>query len=242
MRRVYGLNVVSLWPYCLGLRGPEVAIEMADTAGFEGIQVLPMKGWSYKNIRKWESRVISFEDAFMYGPLWKAVLRQLGILGEPAPLIVDWLLFGRKVSPFFPNAIPVVHHWQRGVAVEIHPELSTSLEEYMDFCANGGRFCWDTLHVRRRKRDGSPGIDDWKKLLQALPEGAVELIHVHPKKAEISAFLGGDSTELREMLRLLGLKFPGIPAVVEIFPPLKSPKKTLKELSDVLTVTKEWLG
>ncbi|OGC80223.1 hypothetical protein A3K01_00775 [candidate division WWE3 bacterium RIFOXYD1_FULL_43_17] len=197
---------------------------MIKSAGYAGIQALPIKFWSYKRIHEWEKDVISFEDAFNFGLPWKA------------------LLFGRRISPFFPQAILVAHHWQKGVAVEIHPELSTSIEEYLDFCANGGRFCWDTLHVRRRRRDGSSGIDDWEKLLQALPEGAVELIHVHPKKAEIPAFLNGASTEFREMLSLLGLKFPRVPAIIEIFPPLKSPKKTLGELSDVLTITKEWLG
>lgn len=242
MRRVYGLNVVSLWPYCLGPKGPEHSIKMAQSAGYAGIQALPMKFWSYKRVKEWENDVLSFEDAFGFGPLYKALLRQLGLIGEPAPLLVDWLLFGRRISPFFPRAIPVVHHWQRGVAVEVHPELSTSSEEYLDFCANGGKLCWDTLHVSRRKRDGSRGIDDWEKLLEALPESAVELIHVHPKKAEIPAFLSGVSAEFREMLYALGRKFLKPPAIIEVFPPLKSPQTTLEYLSDVLTATREWLG
>ena len=242
MGRVYGLNVISLWPYCLRSTGPERSIKMAQSAGYDGIQALPMKFWSYKRIKEWEKDVISFEDAFGFGPLWKALLRQLGLIGEPAPLLLDWLLFGRRISPFFPQAIPVAHHWQRGVAVEVHPELSTSREEYLDFCAKGGKLCWDTLHVRRKKRDGSPGIDGWEKLFDALPEGAVELIHVHLEKAETSAYLSGASTESAEMLSALGRKFLQAPAIIEVFPPLKNLRTTLRLLSDVLTVTQKWLG
>ena len=242
MARIYGLNVVSLWPYCLGPRGPERSIKLAASAGFDGIQALPMKGWSYKGVREWEDRVISFEDAFMYGPLWQAVLRQVGILDEPAPLLVDWLLFGRKVSPFFPRAILVAHHWQKGVAVEVNPELEVRAQAYLNFCTDGGRLCWDTLHVRREQRNGGEAVSDWRHLLSDLPAGSLELIHIHPTKEELAPFLAGTQTELTEMIASLGAKFPTVPAIVEVFPPLVSLSSTIFYLSKILTTSKRWLG
>jgi hypothetical protein len=214
---------------------------MAKAAGFNGIQALPMKFWDYTKVDSWKAGVISYEDAFMYGPLWKALFRQFGIVREPAPTLIDWVLFGQEASWPFQNAIAVQHSFQPGSVVEIHPELGTHIDDYIAFCASGGKVCLDTYHLRRSTRIHSSAID-WKKLLNLLPPKGVSLIHVHPIKSEISGFLGGVSSELTSMLQYLAQRFPDVPAIVEVFPTFRAPSSTILYMSRLLYATKKWLS
>lgn len=231
MRR-YGVSAVSMFPYSWGPGGPLRAKRMAFEAGYSGIQAMPLRGWMNTPLKHWEGSVLSFEDAWNYGPVWQIPLRHLGLKSD-GPTLMDWLLFGSRVSPYFPNAIPSVHHKQLGVATEIHPELSTSVFEYLDYTEAGGKLVWDTWHVRRPYRDGKPGIRDWRELMDRLPSESIALIHVHVTKDDLQGFMSA-AGELTHMLRRLRLKVSkSVPAIIEIAPPLRSWDGTLGFLSDV---------
>jgi hypothetical protein len=243
-KRKYGITAVSLWPWSLGSRGPERSIKMAMDAGYDGIQAIPIKGWSYEKVDDWGKYVISFEDAWNTGPLWKAILREIGLMKEPAPRMVDWLLFGKVLTYHYPNAIESLHHpdpKQKGV-LEMYPDLWNDPQKYIDYANQGGSLCWDTWHIRRPIRgtvEPEP-LGDWRKLLKALPGGSIKLIHVHPIQMEIREFLAGEFNELAQMLLALSYK-TNAPAIVEVFPPLKTPQGTIKHLAKILEVTKKWL-
>jgi hypothetical protein len=249
--RTFALSVISLYPWCTGRHGIWRSTQMARSAGFNGyLQVLPMRSWDYDDVRSrtWlENYAISYEDAFAYGPLWRATLRQLGLLHEPNPTILDWLLFGRKDMPVNRgSAMQVIHHEpseiRPGVVVEINPELWTESISYLNFCAKGGRLCWDTWHVRRPNRKDGSTIKSWLSLLDALPSEAVKLIHVHPVRAEIGSYLRGETSELVNMLRMLNSKFTRAPAVIEVLPTLRSSKTAINFLSSILKMTKRYLN
>jgi hypothetical protein len=240
--RKYGINVVSLWPYSIGINGPERAIRLALEAGYDGIQGLPMKWWSYTNISMWGTNVISYEDAFMYGSLWQAVLRQLGFLTEPAPLLVDWLLFGQLQFPELNSALYVTHQLTDMGIVEISPGLGLSISEYIRFCANGGKLCWDTMHVRSLSRTGTALSLSWEALLEQLPATALALIHVHLSQEELPGYLKGEASETTRMLQQLGQNFPNTPVIIEVFPSLLLPQATVAHFCQILAITKKWLG
>jgi len=245
--RKYGLNTVSLWPWSLGSFGPFRSIEMASKAGFDGIQALPMRLWDYRFKGDWARYVISYEDAWNYGPLWKALLREIGLMGEPAPTLLDLFLFGRERMLPFPNAIFSVHHGLKhppktAVVTEIHPELWTDTQSYVDYSQLRGRLCWDTWHVRRPHRKTGATIGSWRELLILLPAEAIGLIHVHPTKEEIPGFLRGESSELTAMLVALRLKNPNCPAIIEVFPPLAGKIQTIAFVANILRITKGWLS
>lgn len=238
--RQYGVSVVSLFPWSLGPKGPEKSVDMALEVGFDGIQVLPLKGWSYKRVRDWEKHVLAYENAWNYGHLWQVPLRHLGVRPK-GPTILDWVMFGKEHSTFFPNAVYSAHLMQPGAATEIHPELATDIDEYVNYCQNGGKVCWDTYHVRRNKRDGTLGIQDWRQLLLRLPPSSIELIHVHLVKNEVEKFISGGG-DLMEMLVALKRFAPEAIAVIEVAPPLKTPQGTVDFLSKVREQSRKFLG
>lgn len=240
--RKYGVSVFSLFPWSLGPKGPERSVKMAREAGFDGVQALPMKWWSYERVDNWQKYVLAYEDAWNYGPLWQVPLRYLGIRPK-GPTALDWITFGKAASTSFPDAILSAHHMQRGVATEIHPELSTDIEEYDRYCREGNKVCWDTYHVRRSKRDGTPGIEYWTNLIKRIPvHRSIELIHVHPVKSEMEKFMVYGGGELVAMLLVLKRLAPTATAIIEVAPLLKTPRGTAKFLSEVLEQTKKFLG
>ncbi len=239
-RRIYGINVVSMFPWSLGTKGQVRSVEFARNAGFDGIQVLPMRGWSYEDIQLWEPYVISFEDAWNYGSLEKALLRMFGVLRDPAPTLLDWLLFGKKYSTFFPGAITVVHHEQIGGAAgrvaETSPAIWGDIQSCIDYTKRGGKLCWDTLHVR------SIGSGNWRELLASVPKSSVSLIHAHPTVSEINSLLGGKELELTRMLLSLGRKTSS-PVIVEVAPRFwLTSKSMVKYLMNVRKAVMRWLG
>jgi len=90
MYRKFGINIVSLFPWSWGKGGPQRCMSMATQAGFNGIQYLPMRGWG--KVNGFEPKIISFEDAWNWGPWWKVPRRLIG-LDEDAPRLLDWLVF-----------------------------------------------------------------------------------------------------------------------------------------------------
>ncbi len=240
--RLYGLNVASLWPWSLGTYGPEKSIEMAKAAGFNGIHALPMKFWNYDRFKKWEKHVISYQDAYMYGPFWQTILRHLHIMGEPAPTIFDWLLFGKNYSTIM-QALYVTPIVIDGACVEINPELSSNHRNFVRLAISGVKFCLDTYHIRRNNRTLGKFFIDWENLLEYLPRENVALIHVHPQKNEIAQLLKGDTTsQIIRIMSTMQNRFPNVPVIVEVFPPLLSYDATVKYFRDLLVATKRWLN
>jgi hypothetical protein len=225
--RRYGISVVSLWPWTM--RGPKFTVSMAQEAGFDGIQVLPMRLWKHSEREGWEDAVISWEDAWNYGPLWQAVLRTFGVSLEGAPTLLDLALFSRRHIPPFRKAIPSWHNFVNWYPVEIHPELSLDVSDYQKYCSMGGSLVWDTYHVVRPHGKTGESFGDWRKLLRMLPKGSISLIHVHVVQEDVSGFLGGTSKTL-EMLDALAVAAPGVPAILEIAPPLRGYRDTIAHL------------
>lgn len=258
--RKYGISTISLWPLSLGLGGFDRSIKIAKKAGFDGIQTLPMKWWPYKKARRGHKDVISFENAWNYGPLWKALLRKFGFLDEApgTPRLGEWALFGNKEMSV-PNAMFCTHrinevrshpNWVLEISADFSPEKSV----YIDFATGLGRLCWDTLHVRRPA--GQHGDDlskvneesilvadgDWYNLLDELPGESIRLIHVRPAKGELESLLDGKSSTLTDMLALLAAVAPrNTPAILELFPVFVK-GKGISYLNDVLEAVKDILG
>lgn len=237
MTRQFGVSVVSLWPWSVGLYGPERSIKMAKQAGFDGIQALPMKFWSYKRIHQWEKDVISWENAWNYGPLWQVPLRLLGQMRDPAPTALDWGMFGRKTFPVSPNAIASMHHFGEGVSTEIHPELAINHEVYLEHCKKGGLLTWDTHHVARAHRQTGERINQWIDLLEQIPSENLALIHVHPARSDVKGLLQGQSY-LSPMLEKLGRKTDKAPIILEVFPPITSYRRTVEFARSILEAIK----
>lgn len=102
MARKYGISVVSLFPWSWGLGGPQRGLHIAIEAGYDGIQYVPMWGWgSNLGLGRY---VISYEDAWNYGPVWQVLMRHLGLRSN-APTLLDLLYlllrFGLPVSYCF---------------------------------------------------------------------------------------------------------------------------------------------
>ena len=235
--RKYGVNVVSLYPWCLGPNARERTIKLAYRAGFNGIQALPLRGWDLANVKKWERWVISYEDAWNFGPLWKMPLRHLGIL-PTAPTWWDALFFQRANSPVM-KALPSMHHWGEGILTEIHPELGTDHRLYIEKATQGQMMVWDTYHVQRPLRSGGPGIQDWPRLLGAVCD-AIKLIHVHPVGDEEGSLLAGTG-EIASMLKMLKKYVnPEVPVILEITPRITTPTKTRMRLTKLLRATQQF--
>lgn len=76
MARKIGFNVVMALPWCLGPGGLHRAIELSRLAGYDGLQILPLRGWSAGDLKGVDpERIIAMEDAWNYGPLWRALAR-----------------------------------------------------------------------------------------------------------------------------------------------------------------------
>ena len=234
MNRRIGVSVVCMLPWSLGRNGLARAAIMARLAGFQGLQILPMRGWDELTFTEASpNQIISFELAWNCGSLWKAVLRHLHLAGEESPLLHDWLLFG-KCDDTERRAEMIFHHFQKtsmfithdvihvGV-MEMHPELDLEVGVYADY-PHG--LVWDTEHVIRSGRHGQPPItDDWEKLLDEVGHN-IRLIHV---KDPINP----------KMLKALAEKTT-CPVIFEARPPLgKTFKPPMKHAQKRAT---EWLA
>jgi hypothetical protein len=231
-RRRFYVNAASLIPWSLGSGGPKRAVELAAKAGFDGLQLLPLRGWTLDTIGTIpEGVIVAYEDAWNQGTLAGAVSRQLGMVGDEQPLLLDWMLFGSKpldVTHFgqlFHKALKIVHNtWDFG-SYEINPEGG--------FPRPGKPVVWDTLHIRRPRRDGALStLSHWRTLLAQL-EARINLIHVHPTiGAETESLRAGCESELNTMIRVLGKHTPkAVPIVLEVAPIISTPSGTVEYLN-----------
>ena len=241
MKREYGVNVLSLYPWSSGKGGIGRAVSMALDAGYDGVQALPLRGWGGREYGILGSFVISYEGSFANGGFFEASFNSLRkMVGKLlktkstqliSPLFEDWLFFGKdnRTLPSNPHALKIVHkveEIEEKAMLEIGPDAGIS-GSYKDFViSNGcGRLCWDTFHVRRenRRADQTKPMDEWETVLASLPSNSIGLIHVHPvqnsKVDELDLLLSGKYCELVTMLRCLR-DTTNAPAILEIVPPM----------------------
>lgn len=246
MGRLYGINVVNLFPWAYGPSGMKRAVKLAKKAGFDGIQFLPLRGWKTSKKEDYEDSVISYQAAWSSGSLWKRLYFQRSSGQKLSLLLRDWFLFSNSLDPNFNHATyctpfmdPPVFHMC--MVTEIHPEIGTDIQTYVDFCKRGGRLCWDTWHVVRKRAGIHPGIKSWRELLNSLPADAIGLIHVHLFPKELESFLCG-CNNAANMLKELKRKAPKAPAIIEIEDSeLRLPKDMVEYLSEIRKATKKYL-
>jgi len=214
-KRIFGVNIATLFPWSWGPWGFHASLALALSAGFDGLQILPMRGWGNICLTEEEKqRVIAMEDAWNGGKLRYALWREaaiiwhrkkgksMGMEWERFPRLHDWLLFGswvksyevmrNHINTFDLGQIVTYHIWNRNLPVEICPENATMFPEGPINYPPG--IVLDTEHLTRCGRHGQPAID-WKKLLDRLDSNQVKFIHVKPHAPEVA--------ELRKMLLAL---------------------------------------
>lgn len=64
--RILGINAASLLPWSLGPWGATLSLYIARAAGYDGLQILPLKGWGI-NCSIPQKNVISYEYAWNTG-------------------------------------------------------------------------------------------------------------------------------------------------------------------------------
>jgi hypothetical protein len=216
MRRKIGVSVISLLPW--SIISLPLAVGIAGSAGFSGIQLLPLRGMNGKNI--WEisdNFVISIENAWNSGTLSGTLKRLFRLSGEKNPTLKDWLFFGETpdvkrrmgiIKDRFPDALYVVHSAGRGI-VEIHPELRL---RDIDYARIGIDVVLDTEHWIRGGRHGEPPVTtDWRRFLQILNPNQIKLIHFKP---------GYPSAQEARAILLELAKITNCPVILEARPPL----------------------
>lgn len=209
----YAVNVVSLmhighqpdrFPGCF-FALPEVLIEEALAAGYDGVQMLPIRG-STGN----EDGVLLFEDAWNAVPsLWHALRHYPGAAGLPS-CINDWVVSPtpmeceQVVSAMQHRDLPqVVHQFDGriGHLVEVHPGLDMTPEQIIEKCGQTGqRLVLDLEHLYRNYREYEVEVKPSRagKLsplgtgtrAAALLSPLVDVIHVKPLYHSIDEFLG----------------------------------------------------
>lgn len=222
-KRKIAVSAASFFPWCLGRGGIERTLKLSKKAGFDGLQILPLRGWT--DFSALDPRdVMSYTPEWNSGTWWGAFRRTLGLAGEECPLILDMVLFGSKlavtssfakIQATFPKAIYVARVPGTN-PLEIHPEAGLTVNEYAQYPYP---LIWDTWHSRRPMRYGQGGqiTHDWQKLLASVAAKICQ-IHVHPTIKEIVSLIRGDpQMELIKMLKTLGEK-TACPVVIEVAP------------------------
>jgi len=232
MSRKYGINVISLWPWVIGENGIDVAVRMASAANFDGLQVLPLRGWTHEKLVEYSYPVISQEKSFNNGNIFECFVNTsksvLGITNaEGAPRMVDWVLFGknRELENLGGDVLYCVHDDnEAGDVYEISPKKSKEFKNSLngDLLFNRD-LCIDTRHIRGfdRRSDREIKAKNTLELLRKIPSDLIKLIHINPIKTssldeEELLFLGKDC-ELIEMLKILGKK-SNAPVILELVP------------------------
>lgn len=246
-RRQWGINIASLLPWSWGPAGPRRAWQIARKAGFDGLQILPFRGWDRPEVAIPTQSVISLESAWNTGPLSRALLRAIGRLDHPHPTIKDWLLFGASRERCHDWQLRAARHFRRAILsqhvvggwhshpIEIHPELGLSLDQYR---AYPGGLVWDTRQVRRRGRDGAlpPVTADWRGFLDGLAHHQIiRLIHINTTTDEVVEAAWHRETEFVAMLQRLARATPmSCPVILELAPkPFWSPGKLAGYLAGI---------
>lgn len=227
-KRQLGVSVITLIPWSYGPGGFGRALRLAKRAGFDGLQVLPLRGWGLLGYPKyWDNGVISWEDAWNTGSFWEVPLRHLGRRPD-GPLFLDWVLFPNKKAPVL-GATYVAHYLDSFGVVEVHPELSLDPEWYAQQAFNGFRFCIDTHHLTRPHRVIGDKLD-WENILLALPTKSVELIHLNLRDSNALEEFKNDTGRVSRICSWIEVRYPYVPIILEVPPLALHPKKLVEEL------------
>jgi hypothetical protein len=233
MSRKIGINVVSMVPFSLGRGGLARALGIASEAGFDGLQLLPLRFWNaftFFDILK--EKIISFELAWNCGSIWGAILRHSHLTGEENPTLKDWILFGKCETVedcaelifrnFQKTSMFVTHDTVHAGVIEMHPELEMMADDYADYHHG---LVWDTEHVLRFGHHGEPPVTlDWIDFLEEV-KGNIHLIHAKP----FSMFHRKEH-EYEAMLTMLGEKTK-CPVIFEGKPPFSTMLSRRKMIS-----------
>lgn len=235
--RKYGVSAISLLP--LSFLGMGITIFIAKILGFDGIQAGPLRGWRVNS--KYDSSVISYEDAWNYGTFWEA-LKNIFKEDYNKPTILDLVIFRSKKYPGAINALNCIHTVPKilgpNEVVEIQPELSLDRNFYLELIGKYVFLCFDTCHAQRPHRVSGKRMLPWMERDSRVFAPYIQLIHVHPTLKELIPFLRDSESELRSMLIWLNKFRPNVDVIVEVFPGLLLIPGVSKRL---LFVTKKYL-
>lgn len=239
-KRICAINCVSLIPHTL--MGPAHTVEIAVKSGFDGIQLLPLRGWPYRKILTIRDHIVSQENAWQQyqnnnGSLLKAIMSTLRNIKSPEFRLGEWLIFNKSTLPPIPGALQCTNIPLdlTGYVLEVSEETSTDLKLYETWVKEGYKFCIDTNHLDRPHRINGLKIGggDWDKTLKIFPKGSIGLIHIRPRdKKELNLFMNGKPCALLDKIEALsGITSIDVPWVLEIAPRLRSKKNLIKYLS-----------
>ncbi|MEK7070329.1 MAG: hypothetical protein AAB966_00825, partial [Patescibacteria group bacterium] len=164
MGRKYGVSVISLVPHSLGSMGLQKSLDTAICElGLDGIQALPMRGWScnqksYEELlpKNLKELVISFESSWNYGTAFQALKRRFGFGEEGYPTFLDLYLFDKESESIL-RVMENIFGWDKYIShtlrnsgyrymAEIGPD-NVQIQNYVDY-KHG--LVWDTWHVREK--------------------------------------------------------------------------------------------
>lgn len=230
--RTIGISQASLFPYSWGPGGLARAWALAKEAGFDGLQILPLR-YCDRSSSIPQDAVLSIEGPWNSGSLWGALRRHMGRAGEEEPLLLDWLLFGgkkeaaklfRRLAGSFNQAMNVIHTPGSLYDIfEVNPEAKMSIAEIQKI----GALCLDNCHIQRKGRHGEPRIS--ARLIELLEPSQVQLLHYNLR----------DESRGRVIMAVrLGKKFQ-CPVVVECAPVIGTPRAVIRELQRLQEETRE---
>lgn len=231
--RNLGITVASLGLWALGPSGPKRALEKADAAGFNGLQVLPLRGWNQESMKSIPPlKVISYEGAWNQGTLMGVFLRMAHPKDETKPKPEDWLMFGAhpleayQIGEVFPNALRIVHKPEEAWmgAYEVNPEGGLPKA--------GQRTVFDTLHAFRGNRDGSSSsVTRWMSYLPTSIRYTA-CVHVHPKVEDINDPLNAEGALAGLVRELARITPSSVPFILEVAPdPFAGKAATISRLA-----------
>jgi len=243
MKGLY-LSIASTFLVCTKVSGVPKSANLADDAGFSGLQLLPIRGVEFpENIVPTEC-VCSYEnDSWHSNPErygWGSWKRVFGLASDYYPLPWDHWLFEaahhtlRRRQFFYetyPDALEVTHDAMSAVqaencglnrAWEIHPDKSGRLEAFLE---GGWGLVLDTYHIQgvsvaedlKGENIAPPDIPMTlvNRLMESCPD-RVKLVHVHPGFWDVFSLFTRGTWSLTPMLELL--KPLDVPFVLEVIP------------------------
>lgn len=232
MARKFGVSVISMLPYSLGPNGLGRSIEIAKSAGMDGVQALPLYGWN-PNLFP-EKGVLSIEEAWGLGSNYNP------------NYIRNYLLFDREYRSFYlynklyakyPYAIRSMH----GVytdPVEVHPELKISEDGYL---RAGFPIVFDTHHVRRTGANGEPPVTTNPLRFISLLGKRIQLIHLRLSSSEEESLQKQDeASEIVQIVRTLN-NYTKCNVILELVPKLQSKNQLIVRLRGLYLASNRYL-